>query len=350
MKFSISIIFDAITLIYLTKIATATDTSHESESNTENDSSKVSHLYADQSDTTRWPEKHCSGNKQSPIDIKNPEIAVLSDDLKIIDFLDNKINNTAFDVSIARDGDSLKFTFKNELKGNLFSCPQFHFHIDESEHTFEGNHYFAEIHLVCYKNDFASLTKAVDSKKSNALAVIGFWVQKNSQLTEPNAAIDQVISNYKSTKSDTTQQIPVPTDTSNYFRYQGSLTTPGCNEIVTWTVFKSPVQITQAQADSMVKFSPVKYNLVHNNRKTQALNGRTITVFARTSVVVDPNAQKGPSTTMMIVIVVIVVLLIGLGYFMYKKKKKRMFTKKKQDGKVPNLNLIDLNEKIKFRN
>jgi len=303
MKFSISIIFDAIALIYLTKIATATD--QISESNIEKDSLKVSHLYANQADKTQWPEKHCSGNKQSPIDIKNPEIAVVSDDLKIIDFLDAKINNTKFDVSINRKGHSLTFTFKNELKGKLFSCPQFHFHINESEHTFEGNHYFAEIHLVCYKNEFANLAKAVDSKQSNALAVIGFWVQKNLQLTEPNAAINQVISNYKSTKSDTTQQIPVPTNTSHYFRYQGSLTTPDCNEIVTWTVFKTPVQITQAQAEAMIKFSPIEYNLVNNNRKIQALNGRKITVFARKSVLVDPNNaenKNGPSSIIGIVI------------------------------------------------
>lgn len=38
-----------------------------------------------------------------------------------------------------------------------------------------------------------------------------------------------------------------PPDISEYYRYSGSLTTPGCHESVTWTVFKTPIQISFSQ-------------------------------------------------------------------------------------------------------
>ena len=41
----------------------------------------------------------------------------------------------------------------------------------------------------------------------------------------------------------------LPTDKSKFYRYNGSLTTPTCNEVVTWTVFKDYVEISQAQVN-----------------------------------------------------------------------------------------------------
>ena len=34
---------------------------------------------------------------------------------------------------------------------------------------------------------------------------------------------------------------------SNYFSYQGSLTTPGCNEAVSWIIMDQPVLIAESQ-------------------------------------------------------------------------------------------------------
>ena len=41
----------------------------------------------------------------------------------------------------------------------------------------------------------------------------------------------------------------LPIDKTKFYRYNGSLTTPGCFEVVTWTVFKDPVAISQAQVN-----------------------------------------------------------------------------------------------------
>lgn len=40
----------------------------------------------------------------------------------------------------------------------------------------------------------------------------------------------------------------LPAQTTSFYRYSGSLTTPKCNQIVTWTVFDNPVVVSEQQA------------------------------------------------------------------------------------------------------
>ncbi len=39
----------------------------------------------------------------------------------------------------------------------------------------------------------------------------------------------------------------IPASTSKFYRYMGSLTTPGCQEIVVWTVFADPITASEDQ-------------------------------------------------------------------------------------------------------
>ena len=39
----------------------------------------------------------------------------------------------------------------------------------------------------------------------------------------------------------------LPKNKDDYYRYNGSLTTPPCYESVIWTVFKDPITMSQAQ-------------------------------------------------------------------------------------------------------
>jgi carbonic anhydrase len=39
----------------------------------------------------------------------------------------------------------------------------------------------------------------------------------------------------------------LPEQTTSFYRYSGSLTTPKCNQIVTWTVFDDPLVISEQQ-------------------------------------------------------------------------------------------------------
>lgn len=53
-----------------------------------------------------------------------------------------------------------------------------------------------------------------------------------------------------------------PTNMAAYYTYEGSLTTPGCNEVVTWIVFTEPVSFSPEQVSKNKKLFPEnKYNV-----------------------------------------------------------------------------------------
>lgn len=61
----------------------------------------------------------------------------------------------------------------------------------------------------------------------------------------------------------------LPYDIENYFTYEGSITTPRCNEGINWIVFQEPAFISDEQAFTI-------QNLPRNNRDIQDINDRTI--------------------------------------------------------------------------
>jgi carbonic anhydrase len=61
----------------------------------------------------------------------------------------------------------------------------------------------------------------------------------------------------------------LPSDRS-FYRFPGSLTTPDCNEVVTWYVMKTPIEFSEAQIQAYARH-------YHNTaRPLQPLNGRPV--------------------------------------------------------------------------
>lgn len=56
----------------------------------------------------------------------------------------------------------------------------------------------------------------------------------------------------------------IPRDTAGFFRYDGSLTTPGCTEGVLWTVFTNTLRISKTQVLFFNFFIFLNYNGVNN--------------------------------------------------------------------------------------
>jgi len=60
----------------------------------------------------------------------------------------------------------------------------------------------------------------------------------------------------------------------DYYRYKGGLTTPSCDEIVQWFVFKTSLSMSQAQWESFKSIFPNPAN----NRPVQPLNTRKVAI------------------------------------------------------------------------
>ena len=71
----------------------------------------------------------------------------------------------------------------------------------------------------------------------------------------------------------------MPRGTGRFYRYNGSLTTPPCNEVVIWTVFKDREFISQEQMKKLrdtMKGVDQKLRLDNNTRPWQPLNDRNV--------------------------------------------------------------------------
>jgi carbonic anhydrase len=144
-----------------------------------------------------------------------------------------------------------------------YGLAQFHFH-SPSEHTVDGKSFPMEMHMV-------------HKSPSGKLAVVGTLIEEGAA----NAAFESIWANLPTQKG---QEIDLPNlmidvdkllpaDRAAY-RYDGSLTTPPCSEGVRWFVLKTPIAMSAGQIDAF------RAIISGNNRPTQPLNARPITVEA----------------------------------------------------------------------
>lgn len=236
---------------------------------------------ADWSYDSSWADLgQCSGGRQSPINIDSG-LAMKSysnsDELQASALIE-RVTQTLHTVTMANPakGHSLKYQFTPEIQTENHKCPQFHLHINQSEHKIDNKFYFAELHIVCYKNYFSDLGSAIADDNMGNLAVFGFFIDEGYAPRGNIPVQDMIDSHDKYNPRPFSMQIPRPDDLRFYYRYSGSLTTPTCNEVVTWTVFKDPIKVSPMQKWLMSNWAE---NLVENNRPVQPLNQRQLQIF-----------------------------------------------------------------------
>jgi len=191
------------------------------------------------------------GKHQSPVNIVQEKTVALDPQFALN--LDEDIHTTA---SIIDNGHSIKVTPKPgatiKLNGQTFNLLQFHFH-GKSEHTVDGKRYGMVAHFV-HQNP---ITKQ--------LAVVAVFFEEG----EANPVLDTIMDRVGK-QADLNPQDLLPSDTTKYYHYTGSLTTPPCSENVQWYLLKQPSTASKAQIEAFRKY------YVDNERPVQELNDRKI--------------------------------------------------------------------------
>ncbi|MBR9878093.1 MAG: carbonic anhydrase family protein [Gammaproteobacteria bacterium] len=192
------------------------------------------------------------GHNQSPVDIQgaiDAELPPLQ-----LDYATNgtRVVNNGHTVQVASaEGNTLA------LDGDLFTLQQMHFHAP-SEHTIDGRRFPLEAHLV-------------HSDKDGNLAVVTVLFEE----AEENAALRSLADSLPDTAGERADVAGMVNFTKilparqEYFRLNGSLTTPPCSEGVRWVIMQTPQGISAEQVEA---FSTAIGEA--NHRPLQPLNAR----------------------------------------------------------------------------
>ena len=197
----------------------------------------------------------CStGKNQSPINLTG----MIEGDLSPIN-----IDYKAGGHEILNNGHTIQINYAPgstiTVNGHTGELNQFHFHAP-SENTIEGHSYPMEAHFV-------------HADKIGSLAVIAVLFKEgkvNTELEKAWAHMPGHAGEQHSLSSKVDANVLLTGD-NNYYRFNGSLTTPPCSEGVLWLVMK---QINTASKKQLEAFVQTMHQ--PNNRPVQPLNARII--------------------------------------------------------------------------
>ncbi|XP_046449473.1 putative carbonic anhydrase 3 isoform X1 [Daphnia pulex] len=238
-------------------------------------------------------ESHCGGQHQSPINFESdtaiianyPEFIFHKYDLIFPGRLENNGHTVELKIEEQGMGEELPFITGGGLT-ERYNFVQLHFHWGQhlfgSEHRIDGAQYPAELHIVHYNSKYGSFNGALSH--DDGLAVLGILIELQARdniafrhLEQFDNIIDPSIANSDALRYSVPLSDLLPDQTNSFFRYNGSLTSGKCNEGVIWTIFDTPIAISERQ---LAKFRLLRdengNELIENVRLTQLLHNRVV--------------------------------------------------------------------------
>lgn len=200
--------------------------------------------------------KACSiGGQQSPVDLKHTlpaEVGSLHIDWKPEAYV--ILNNGHTIEALVDNPGSVK------LDEEVFTLKQFHFH-HPSEHAVNGVRHEMEIHFV-------------HANPNGDIAVVGVFVtpgERNEQFAEIIAAAPAKDGEKMFTAPINPESL-LPKNRSR-FRYEGSLTTPPCSEVVDWNLFEHPLEVAEADIARFKAIFPMNARPIQTTGRRFLLKG-----------------------------------------------------------------------------
>ncbi|KAH0554908.1 putative carbonic anhydrase 3 isoform X1 [Cotesia glomerata] len=239
--------------------------------------------YTDENGPNNWPGLCKNGKRQSPINIETDN--TLKDDLGSLKFLHYDyaftgiLTNTGHNVQITLSGVPI-FLSGGGLTSK-YVLEQMHFHWG-AEHTIDGTRDALELHLVHHDKKYENVSIA--SQHDDGVAVVAVLFKLNDDDNDNLYAIlkaAESVSQWVGKSSIEIQRkvIPVhllPNDRTTFYRYSGSLTTPGCQESVVWFVMTEKLTISESQVEILKNVQTHNGTLASNYRPTQEVGDRKV--------------------------------------------------------------------------
>ncbi|CAN7986470.1 unnamed protein product [Ixodes hexagonus] len=167
---------------------------------------------------------------------------------------------------------------------------QLHFHWGAnssrgSEHTFAGTQYPMEMHMVHFNQRYGNAPEAQKRPDGFLVIAVLFEISKSN-----NPNFQKIVDALSRIRTEDTNGVELPspvvlndllpTISSHYYRYRGSLTTPPCSQSVTFNILINTVPISEQQMEQFrqLRTGPQEDSplLVDNFRPTLSLNGRQV--------------------------------------------------------------------------
>lgn len=196
----------------------------------------------------------CSGKNQSPINLTG----FIEAHLQPIEFAYDSVG-----ADIVNNGHTIQVNYAPgssiNLDGTQFALKQLHFHAP-SENLINGKSYPMEVHLVhADKDGNLSVVAVMFTEGEENKELAKFWAHMPQEAGEKQQLSSAVLASGL-----------FPTD-RDYYRFNGSLTTPPCSEGVRWLVMKNSITVSKEQIEAFTQ--AIHYA---NNRPIQPVNARPV--------------------------------------------------------------------------